>query len=57
MCNACGYQCCASDEFESCGCEDCDEPDCWPPLCPDCGEFMYDDFCSACVDRSHDGYC
>jgi hypothetical protein len=29
VCNACGYGCCASDEFEGCGCDSCDEPDCW----------------------------
>jgi hypothetical protein len=29
MCNACAFQCCASDEFERCGCDHCDEPDCW----------------------------
>jgi hypothetical protein len=28
MCNACGFHCCASDEFGGCGC-DCYEPACW----------------------------
>lgn len=30
MCNACGFMCCGSDEFEKCGCEHCECPDCWP---------------------------
>jgi len=30
MCNACGFLCCGSDEFNGCGCESCDEPGCWP---------------------------
>lgn len=29
MCNACGNVCCGSDEFGGCGCDDCEEPDCW----------------------------
>jgi hypothetical protein len=29
MCNACNNQCCGSDQFEGCGCDNCDEPDCW----------------------------
>ncbi len=29
MCNACGNVCCGSDEFYGCGCDGCDEPDCW----------------------------
>lgn len=29
MCNACGFFCCGSDEFSGCGCDHCDEPDCW----------------------------
>ncbi len=29
MCNACGNVCCGSDEFGGCGCDGCDEPDCW----------------------------
>lgn len=31
MCNACGNVCCGSDEFGGCGCDGCDEPDCWTP--------------------------
>jgi hypothetical protein len=23
MCNACGFYCCGSDEFDSCGCDHC----------------------------------
>jgi hypothetical protein len=30
MCNACGFYCCASDEFEKCGCEGCYCSACWP---------------------------
>lgn len=29
MCNACGNVCCGSDEFYGCGCDGCDNPDCW----------------------------
>jgi hypothetical protein len=29
MCNACGFECCAMDYFEGCGCEGCHEPKCW----------------------------
>ena len=29
MCNACGNMCCGSDEFGGCGCDGCEEPDCW----------------------------
>lgn len=29
MCNACGNVCCGSDEFGGCGCDGCDEPECW----------------------------
>src|ERR1700677_4632429 len=29
MCNACGFMCCAWDGFGGCGCDDCDEPECW----------------------------
>lgn len=31
MCLACHMVCCASDEFEGCGCVHCDDPSCWPP--------------------------
>ena len=30
MCNACNNICCGSDEFGGCGCEFCEEPECWP---------------------------
>ena len=36
MCNACGYLCCASDEFEECGCDHCPEPACHFEPC-NCG--------------------
>jgi len=29
MCNACGNLCCGSDMFEGCGCDGCEEPECW----------------------------
>jgi len=29
MCNACGNWCCGSDMFAGCGCDGCDEPECW----------------------------
>lgn len=29
MCNACGNVCCGSDMFGGCGCDGCDDPDCW----------------------------
>lgn len=40
MCNACGFLCCASDVFDSCGCEFCPNSDCWPDEPDD--EFDYD---------------
>ncbi len=45
MCNACGFLCCGWDLFSGCGCDGCDEPDCWDqdaeewddePSFPDC---------------------
>lgn len=30
MCNACGFYCCASDMFSGCGCDHCDNIECWP---------------------------
>lgn len=30
MCNACGFYCCASDVFSSCGCEWCPMAACQP---------------------------
>ncbi len=29
MCNACGFLCCGSDRFGGCGCDHCDNPECW----------------------------
>jgi hypothetical protein len=37
MCNACGFICCASDEFEGCGCDTCGVDDCLED-CQECGE-------------------
>jgi hypothetical protein len=45
MCNACGYYCCASDEFDHCGCEYCYNPACWPPFCESCGEYHFEGKC------------
>lgn len=41
MCNACGFYCCAYDGFSGCGCDHCDEPDCWSD--DDDNDFDYDD--------------
>lgn len=37
MCCACGNMCCGSDMFGGCGCEHCDEPECWG-VCEGCGQ-------------------
>ena len=37
MCNACGFSCCALDTFDGCGCDHCDNPECWS-VCEVCGE-------------------
>lgn len=52
MCNACGFGCCALDTFEGCGCDSCDNPDCWP-TCAECGELEEDCTC-AYVDEYDD---
>lgn len=44
MCNACGFQCCAYDGFSGCGCDHCDNPECWS-VCDLCGEFEEDCCC------------
>lgn len=44
MCNACGFYCCASDQFEGCGCDHCEESACWP-RCEGCGEVGCDGEC------------
>ncbi len=31
MCNACGNLCCGSDMFGECGCDFCDNSECWTP--------------------------
>lgn len=46
MCNACGFLCCASDEFEGCGC-DCECIACqWNPC--DCGVSNCEGECYTC---------
>lgn len=51
MCNACGFQCCASDLFEGCGCEDCPNPACRRSKCDICGETIYLDEEHQCPPR------
>ena len=46
MCNACGNVCCGSDEFGGCGCDGCDEPDCWSDEFDEDGDD--DDYSFAC---------
>lgn len=41
MCNACGNYCCGSDEFGGCGCDGCEEPECWSD---DEDDYEDDDF-------------
>lgn len=53
MCNACGNLCCGSDEFEGCGCDHCDEPDCHSG-CFFCGERDCDADCQ--YDEEDHGY-
>lgn len=38
MCNACGFLCCASDEFSGCGCNDCECEACWTDTDEGCDE-------------------
>lgn len=45
MCNACGNVCCGSDMFGACGCDGCEEPDCWSD------EDFDDDFDLDCACR------
>lgn len=39
MCNACGFSCCAFDDFEGCGCN-CDEWRCRVSRCGGCGQSV-----------------
>lgn len=50
MCNACNNMCCDSDEFSACGCDGCDEPDCWS-VCDICDQ--HGDACE-CFDGDWD---
>jgi hypothetical protein len=52
VCNACGFLCCGSDEFEGCGCYHCGEPACLR-ICKHCGENECDGYCQSDDD---DGY-
>lgn len=51
MCNACGFSCCAMDCFEGCGCEHCEEPECWQ-YCESCQEPTWS--CSCGGDEDYD---
>lgn len=51
MCLACHMVCCASDEFDGCGCVHCDNPECWPPE----REDLYDDGDRYLDDEDEDG--
>lgn len=57
MCNACGFYCCASDQFEGCGCDTCGYEECLQ-LCEECGEAIgltaIDGICDECSDRDED---
>ena len=46
MCNACHNVCCGSDLFGGCGCDGCDDPDCWSDeeLDDEIDAFTEDDF-------------
>jgi hypothetical protein len=46
MCNACGFMCCAMDCFDGCGCESCDNPECWE-YCPDCDQPIGECLCDS----------
>jgi hypothetical protein len=41
MCNACGNVCCGSDQFVGCGCNGCDDEECWTD---DEADDEFDDF-------------
>lgn len=53
MCNACGNWCCGSDMFRGCGCDGCDEPECWPNDFDDEGDDDYDGYDTAPRRCSH----
>lgn len=50
MCKACDFTCCASDEFDQCGCEHCYCEDCRVDVCLVCGTERDDDdvYCEMC---------
>jgi hypothetical protein len=53
VCNACGFACCAWDGFGGCGCDHCDNPECWE-YCEDCGEEMSSCLCNEDDDFDYD---
>ena len=56
MCNACGFGCCAWDGFSGCGCDHCDNPECWE-YCDECGEEVSSCCCGEGDDDwADDGY-
>lgn len=44
MCNACGFQCCASDVFSGCGCDHCNCEHCWSDDADDGPECDHEDY-------------
>lgn len=44
MCNACGFQCCGSDQLDGCGCDSCRDDACWE-RCQWCGDHIQFDGC------------
>ena len=42
MCNACAFECCASDRLSGCGCNFCDIADCWDDEDDDLDDDGYD---------------
>lgn len=58
MCNACGFLCCGSDLFSRCGCNGCDEFDCWDDDAEDDDEIEYlDDDDIVALPISHRAHC
>jgi len=52
MCNACGFRCCGYDGFSKCGCDWCEEPECWDYDDLDETDDEYPDY-----DPSYQGCC
>lgn len=54
MCNACGFLCCAYDAFSGCGCDFCENSDCWDN--EDFDDGSYDPF-DGLRTRAHRFFC